>query len=352
MKNATLALAVTCIFVFGQPSAFANKKEQASALFTRGNEQRQAGNYKRALGLYQRAYKLFPSYKIGYNVALCQEKLQNYVGAYRSYHFFMQMGAAKSPKNLLLRAKRRMAEISKKIALVKVNSDTVGAIVKVNGAKVGETPLSAPIVIKAPLYFDLIVEKSKHAPFWKLVFLSPGQNVEIDVNLKRAEKKSLLSPDALFKKANELRKVGKYKEALKKYKKVYKQFPNYKIGYNVALTQDDLKNYVGAYISYRYFVKDGAKEAPENMLQNARRRMEALREKIVLVKVNSNVSGAAVLIGGSMVGKTPLHDAIPMKPQKRVRVRLEADGYFPFQKVLFGDAGHKYSLEAKLIKTL
>jgi len=161
----------------------AGDKEDASALFKEGNEFRLAGKYAEALERYQRAYKLYPSYKIGFNVALSQEKLGNHVGAYKSYIFFLRAGAGKSPEKMLDVAKAKVASLKEKIALVKIVSKVDGATVRVDNVEIGRTPLTAPLV-RATGPCTVGLEAKDHQPFKKRLDLKGGQELTLEVVLR------------------------------------------------------------------------------------------------------------------------------------------------------------------------
>ncbi len=80
-----LVAAVLCSSLVSPSLAMAGDKEQATKLFSEGNELRVAEKYAEALEKYRAAYKLLPSFKIDYNIALNLEKMGSNAGAVRAY---------------------------------------------------------------------------------------------------------------------------------------------------------------------------------------------------------------------------------------------------------------------------
>ena len=185
-SSMTLAVAVVCLSLLSGVPAHADDKEQAGELFKQGNDLRVAEKYAEALEKYKAAYKLLPSFKIAFNVALTQEKLGNYPAAYTSYRYFLKTGEGKSPEKMLRLARDKLALLAQKIALVKVTSSVAGATVKVNGINVGKTPLPGDweMAIKAQENVSVWVEAEDYQTFTRSLQLNPGQAVTVEVVLK------------------------------------------------------------------------------------------------------------------------------------------------------------------------
>ena len=180
------------------PSALAGDTAQAGKLFKEGNKFRLAGKYKEALEKYNAAYKLLPSFKIEYNTALVLDKMGNHPAAYMTYKTFLKSGAGKSPEKILQKARKRVAELKQKIALVKVTSNVSGAIVKVNGINVGKTPLPGDweMGVKAPKNVGVWVEVEGYQTFTRSMSLKPGQAITVEAVLKPVPKPAPAQPVA------------------------------------------------------------------------------------------------------------------------------------------------------------
>ena len=193
-----LVVAILSSTLLSPTPAQADDKEQAGELFKEGNKFRLAGKYKEALEKYNAAYKLLPSFKIAFNVALTQEKLGNYPAAYTSYKYFLKTGEGKSPEKMLRLARDKLALLAQKIARVKVTSSVSGATVKVNGIKVGKTPLPGDweMAIKAPKNVGVWVEAKGYQTFTKSLHLEAGQAVTVEAVLKPVPKPGQAQPVA------------------------------------------------------------------------------------------------------------------------------------------------------------
>ena len=185
MTRIPMALAATFLAIlFMTPViASADNKAEATALFKQGNNLRKQGRYASALFKYRAAYKLLPSFKIEYNIALTLEKVGRNAEAVGAYLRFLKAGADKSPPKMLKRAKKKLRRLIQKVAAVNVACEVVSADVVVDGKEYGRTPLSGYLYLEPGKHLIKVV-KVGHEPFSKELKLRRGKRMTVRVMLK------------------------------------------------------------------------------------------------------------------------------------------------------------------------
>ena len=179
----TLAAILLAMALMAAVPAAADDKADAIALFKTGNKLREAKDYAGALVQYRAAYKLLPSFKIDFNIALTLAKMGRNPEAARAYERFLETGKGKSPKKMIRLAKKKLRRLKKKIAVVTVSCNVEGAVVKVDGKEVGKTPLAAGIYLE-PGKHRVEVGKQSHEPFSRELKLRKGKRKTVLVTLK------------------------------------------------------------------------------------------------------------------------------------------------------------------------
>ena len=187
MKSGTIIIAVLVLALAPAVPAKAggdDDKQPAGELFREGNQHRKAGRYGDALSSYEAAYKLLPSFKIDYNIALTLEKLGRAAAAARRYARFLRKGEGRSPEETVKIARRRLVELSAGLGQVVVQGPVPGALVEVDGQGQGRTPLQDPLYL-APGKHRLRVSAPGRIPHMQEVTLRAGQRLVVDAVLKK-----------------------------------------------------------------------------------------------------------------------------------------------------------------------
>ncbi len=159
-------------------------KHRAGALFREGNQHREAGRHREALSSYEAAYKLLPSFKIDYNLALTLEKLGQLAASARRYARFLRKGKDRSPEETVNIARRKLAELAAGLGQVVVQSPVPGAIVAVDGQEHGRTPLQDPLYL-TPGKHRVRVSAPGRVPHAQEVTLRAGQRLVMDATLQK-----------------------------------------------------------------------------------------------------------------------------------------------------------------------
>jgi len=125
--------------------------QKARALFRQGIQDFDGGDYTRAIERFKAAFKLYPSPKIHTRIALCYKWLSNQLKALEHYEIFLRLMPKHpaKPADARLRERVEQKEIPRLLAMViqvRIEMTTpAGAEVRVNGRKVGISPLRTTV---------------------------------------------------------------------------------------------------------------------------------------------------------------------------------------------------------------
>jgi len=353
----------------------ANDKKEAGKLFKEGNELRLDGKYEEALSKYEAAYKLFPSFKIEFNTALTLGHMGNNVEAYRAYKSFLEKGTGQSPEKMLRMAKENMNRLKQAIALVALKCAEDGAVVYINGADHGTTPIAGDMAL-IPGETKISVKAPEHEEFTRTLVLKPGQVVTINAELKSvtlelpflnrevqgknpaaissAESESSdddakVAAATLNREGNNLRRLKQYEAALAKYTEARLIFPDCRIDYNAALTYEKLDRLVEAANGFGSFLARVGKDAPERSLKSARQRLKVLNMIVGRVELSCNSHGATVFVDGEKVGRTPIDRDIYMEPGSH-KIEVRQSGYKRHRKNIKVATGQRVGVDVQLVE--
>ena len=139
--------AILLLLALGVPAAAQAQtpRERARILFGQGNKLRKAGNHERALEKFRAAYQLLPSFKIDLNIAFTLYDLKRNAGAATSFARFLRRGAAQSPSRMVRLARARLRELRRVVASVRFDCNVRGAVVQMDGQRLGTTPLPGEV---------------------------------------------------------------------------------------------------------------------------------------------------------------------------------------------------------------
>jgi hypothetical protein len=115
-------------------------KAQAQELLGQGSKLYQQGDVAGALEKFEAAYVTFPSPKLMFNIGQADRDLGRPVEAIEAFQRFLAEASDASPETLA-DAHKSVAELRKKLGKVRIDCDTAGAEVSVDGKTVGVTPL-------------------------------------------------------------------------------------------------------------------------------------------------------------------------------------------------------------------
>ena len=137
LRRLALALALVLCAVIAAPRAHAaDKREQARKLLVEGAASLQSGEYAQALAKFEAGYELVPSPKIHYNLGQAYDGLGRFAEALTAFRRFLAEARDAAPANVA-KAKRMVATLEGKVALLEVGGDVLGAEVVSMAAPMG-----------------------------------------------------------------------------------------------------------------------------------------------------------------------------------------------------------------------
>ena len=157
-------------------------RKKAKVLFEKGNELRWKKDFLGALKMYERAYKYFPSYKILLNMGLTLQDTGRHTEAAAFFERFIHRGRGQSPEEMVRLAKEQLAKIRTTLSRLWVSCPVLGVLVKVDGKKVGFSPVARWIYLKPGKHL-LKFSGRAYKPLQKTVSLAPGQALDLPVRM-------------------------------------------------------------------------------------------------------------------------------------------------------------------------
>lgn len=109
-----------------------------------------------------------------------------------------------------------------------------------------------------------------------------------------------------FKQGVEFYKDGEFEQAATEFHRAYELRPNYKILFNLAQTENELKNYAKALEAYIRYQVEGGDEIPEKRQKQVQSEIDRLNNLVGVVEVLCPVKDAEVTVDGEYKGDTPL----------------------------------------------
>jgi hypothetical protein len=137
--------------------------------------------------------------------------------------------------------------------------------------------------------------------------------------------------------------AGTYADALLAYREAYVVWPQVTLLYNMGRAEERLGLHADAYRDLESFARFATPEL-RTRVPRLNDLLAAVRSRITLVVVKTNVSGAKVLVRGRYAGSTPLRGPIPATPGKAT-IELHADGQAPVVRELVLEEGTTQSVD-------
>jgi len=99
-------------------------------------------------------------------------------------------------------------------------------------------------------------------------------------------------------------------DALAAFERAYELAPNFRLLYNIGVSQLALEHYADAFRSLSRYLADGAGEVPADRRTAVTTQIEELGNRVGTVSVSANVDGADMTLDGNRVGQTPLEEPV------------------------------------------
>ena len=131
---------LTVLAQISPPVADPQAKAQAQSLLTEGSALYEKGDYAGALEKFNAAYAAYPSPKLMFNIGQTDRDLSRPVEALEAFEKFLA-GATDASPETTADARKSVAELREKLGRIRIDCETLGAEVNVDGKSVGLTPL-------------------------------------------------------------------------------------------------------------------------------------------------------------------------------------------------------------------
>jgi hypothetical protein len=125
--------------------------------------------------------------------------------------------------------------------------------------------------------------------------------------------------------------IGKVQEGLQEFLRAYELSPNYVVLYNIAQARVDLHQYCQAEQALRDYLREGGPHISKARRTTVDKQINDLEEKIGKLDIQVNVPGAAILVDGVEIGRSPLKDSVKVDAGEHV-VSATASGYLPVEQ--------------------
>lgn len=152
-----------------------------------------------------------------------------------------------------------------------------------------------------------------------------------------------------FERGVELYDDGALEAALVEFERAHSLTLDYRVLYNIARVQTERHRYVEAIGQYERYLAEGGHGIQDDRREEVKRELETLKRRVAELYVESNVSGAELLIDDVSVGTLPLLGPVLINPGSS-RIRLEKFGYAPASQDIKVAGGDKPRLILNLSK--
>ena len=152
-----------------------------------------------------------------------------------------------------------------------------------------------------------------------------------------------------YQKALSLFDDGAFDAALIEFKEGYALAPSFRILYNMGVTSERLKDFVGAVRYYEQFLKDGGTDVKEDQRTAVGEQLQLLKGRIAKLTVKTNVPTASILVDDIVVGVGEV-TAKEVNSGRR-RITVTASGYQSDQRSIDAPGGDTVSIDVTLQST-
>jgi hypothetical protein len=180
MKSPHLScVAVAALLLLSAPARAQadDAKTRARALVQEGAKLYDQGDYDGAWEKFEAARRVFPSPKLFYNLGLALRGLAREAEAVEAFERFLAE-AKDAPASARSEARDAIATLSARLGQIRIECNSDGASVSIDGRDVGVTPRPAPVRASGGLH-QVVVARSGWPAFVERVRVSPGATVTV-----------------------------------------------------------------------------------------------------------------------------------------------------------------------------
>ncbi len=151
-----------------------------------------------------------------------------------------------------------------------------------------------------------------------LVTSIPEASAKRDTPAQKAKKKASKQANRHFKRALKFAADENHEEALAEFEKAYELAPHPLVLFNIAGAHRQLQQYRQALNTYSRFLLEGDGSVKPELLRRGKADMDELLSLVARVSVDSDPSGAILVVDGEEVGELPLTERLVLAPGTHV----------------------------------
>jgi hypothetical protein len=140
-------------------------------------------DYEAARIEFKKAYELVPSFKILYNIGVCDANRNDYVGAIENLQKYVAQGGTEVPADRRAEVESLLKDIRPRVGHIMVTSEVNGAVVAVDDVQVGTTPLAQPLEVN-PGMRKVTVSKPGYIPQTQAITVAGSETDNIALNIQ------------------------------------------------------------------------------------------------------------------------------------------------------------------------
>ena len=134
---------------------------------------------------------------------------------------------------------------------------------------------------------------------------------------EEAETPAVAEARTRFRRALELVDDGEFDKALAELKRAYELAPNYRVLYNIGLVYQQLHDAANAVDAFERYLADGGADVPAERVEDVRRRIKRLDERLAYLTVTTTEPGVEIAIDDIPMGHTPLDKPLRINSGRR-----------------------------------
>ena len=184
-----LAVTLTPLAAFAQDSSEHQESletpqmKEAKERYGRGLKLFADKDYEAARIEFKKAYELVPSFKILYNIGVCDANRNDYVGASENLQKYLAQGGAEVPPERRTEVQSLLKDIGPRIGHITIRSNVAGAIVSVDDVQIGTTPLAQPVDVN-PGMRKVSVSKPGYLPATQAVTVAGSETDNVELTMQ------------------------------------------------------------------------------------------------------------------------------------------------------------------------
>ena len=177
--HATAILLAALLSQTSPMNAGPEAKARAKVLLNQGSTLYQSGDYAGALEKFEEAHTTYASPKIWFNIGQANRDLRQFADAMEAFEKFL-MGASDASPDAIADARKAVAELKPKLGRVRIECQTPGAEVNVDGKVAGQAPLPDPIWVM-PGRHQITALATGASPTVETVSVVAGREILVDL---------------------------------------------------------------------------------------------------------------------------------------------------------------------------